>query len=806
MSTSSSTPTASGQVEAAGSAATVARSLGILSQLPGVDVAVDAVERGVLFLDTLRRRGNIYVEHVNAGEPDLLKFEHELVLDGRDLPRPCNYSLLHLSPPAGVEMDAEAAPVVVVDPRAGHGPGIGGFKKDSEIGVALRGGHPVYFVTFRPQPEEGQTLADIMAAEARFLEVVAERHPLAVSKPVVIGNCQAGWAVAMLAAARPELFGTTVLVGSPMSYWAGSSQMNPMRYSGATLGGAWLASLTADLNADRFDGAHLVQNFENLNPAHALWSKYHHLYAHVDTEAERFLDFERWWGGYFRMTGAEIETIVENLFVGNRLARGDMRIDGLPLDLRNTTSPVVCFASWGDNITPPPQALDWIIDTWGDERAIAAAGRTIVYVLHPNIGHLGIFVGGDIARKEHDQIVNSMDVIASLPPGLYEMKLDRKDGANPERWEELEPGSYSVEFVSRTMDDLRAVNPEGREEERLFSTVAQLSEINSAIYKTWVRPWLRPLASRALADAVTHLHPMRLQRQWISDVQPGSANLVKWADLVRSERHTLPADHPARQFEAQASQLVEIGLNLYRDLRDQAVVGWTRYAFGPFGLGAWLKPQPSDADRAAERAQADLARHRREVLPELGRGGLARAVCRIVQAGMQENHSVERRSLRLARQLADLYPNDEQGLAIDWAALVREEARVLAVAPQQALHAVIELLPTAEQREQALAVAAAVLMVDPQPDAPQYDVVERLMIYLGVDPDHVFARARQLVQPIEHPEPAGQGQPEPAAVRAPAVQASPAPAARPTPRRAAKATAAAVPARTRTSGRRSSTA
>jgi pimeloyl-ACP methyl ester carboxylesterase len=215
--TMSSLTSSHGQLATGGAAARVATGLGILTQIPGVDVAVDAFERGVLVLDTLRRRGNIYVEHVNDGAPALLKFEHELVLDGSSLPRPCNYSLLHLLAPAGVETDPAATPVVVVDPRAGHGPGIGGFKKDSEIGVALRGGHPVYFVTFRPQPEEGQTLADIMAAEARFLEVVAERHPQAVSKPIVIGNCQAGWAVAMLAAARPELFGATVLVGSPMS-------------------------------------------------------------------------------------------------------------------------------------------------------------------------------------------------------------------------------------------------------------------------------------------------------------------------------------------------------------------------------------------------------------------------------------------------------------------------------------------------------------------------------------------------------------------------------------------------------------
>lgn len=80
---------------------------------------------------------------------------------------------------------------MIIDPRAGHGAGIGGFKKDmaSQVGVALKGGHPVYFVGFRQMPEPGQTLARVTEAEAAFLREVARRHPSS-PRPVVIGNCQ----------------------------------------------------------------------------------------------------------------------------------------------------------------------------------------------------------------------------------------------------------------------------------------------------------------------------------------------------------------------------------------------------------------------------------------------------------------------------------------------------------------------------------------------------------------------------------------------------------------------------------------
>ena len=74
--------------------------------------------------------------------------------------------------PPGVEIDPKLRPFIVVDPRAGHGPGIGGFKSDSEIGVAFKAGHPCYFVGFLPDPMPGQTIEDIARAEAIFLEKV----------------------------------------------------------------------------------------------------------------------------------------------------------------------------------------------------------------------------------------------------------------------------------------------------------------------------------------------------------------------------------------------------------------------------------------------------------------------------------------------------------------------------------------------------------------------------------------------------------------------------------------------------------
>ena len=137
---------------------------------------VDAAQRTILYWDVMRRRGNQYLEHMAQKVPNVLHFGAELVMAGTSLERPVNYGLVRIVPPQGVTVDPKKRPFVVIDPRAGHGPGIGGFKPESQIGVALAAGHPCYFIGFLPQPVPGQTIEDVMEAEAAFLanEIISE--------------------------------------------------------------------------------------------------------------------------------------------------------------------------------------------------------------------------------------------------------------------------------------------------------------------------------------------------------------------------------------------------------------------------------------------------------------------------------------------------------------------------------------------------------------------------------------------------------------------------------------------------------
>lgn len=644
---------------------------------------VDSAERGVLFWDVLRQHGNTFLENTARGTPPVLIFVHDVLIDGRTLEHPCNYALMVIRAPQGVTIDPAKRPVVVVDPRAGQGAGVGGLKLDSEIGFALRAGHPVYFVGFYPEPVPGQTLEDIGEAESRFLEEVIRRHPGADKKPFVIGNCQAGWAVAGLAAVRPDLTGPVAFIGAPLSYWAGADTQNPMRYNGGVFGGTWPGNLLADLGGGLVDGAWFVQNFENLNPANTLWKKPYDLYSKVDTEGQRFLDFERWWGGFYLMTKKEYLQIVENLFAGNRLAGGIELPRGPKIDLKNITSPVVVFASWGDDISPPQQTLNWVDDVYGHEDRIVALGRVIVYMLAEDVGHLSIFVGGKVARKEHRELIDVMDMIGLLPPGLYEMVIEQRPRHGDPL--DIERDTYTVRFETRTVNDIRALNPDRRRGEALFSTVAQVSEIDSRLYETLCGPVVRALTTGATAELVRWLHPLRVRQYLLSDLNPSLATLPVLAGRVRQYRHPAPEDNAFLELERAASKQIIAALNNWRDLRDGWVELTVKLAYGPFGLGAFFSPEPllgaQAQTTAEEQAKAELAALR----GEFERGGFPEAVARMLIAVMKKRGVIDRRSFLIARELSEHRPDRPEISEADLHSLLARQALLMQLDPEAAL-------------------------------------------------------------------------------------------------------------------------
>ncbi len=668
--------------------------------VPGIfasafEYLLDSGQRSVLFMDVLRRRGEQYREHLAETVPHVLNYEVELIADGRTLKRPVNYGLVRVKPPAGVEIDATRRPFVVIDPRAGHGPGIGGFKADSEIGVAMKAGHPCYFIGFTPEPMPGQTIEDIARAEGTFIAKVIALHPEADGKPCVIGNCQAGWAVMILASLQPELFGPVIIAGAPLSYWAGVRGKFPMRYSGGLLGGSWLTALTSDLGGGKFDGAWLVQNFENMNPSNTLWTKQYNVYSKVDTEADRYLEFERWWGGHVNLNAEEIQFIVDELFVGNNLAAGRIKTsDGEVVDLRKIRSPIVVFCSKGDNITPPQQALDWILDLYKSTDEIRYYGQTIVYTVHETVGHLGIFVSGGVAKKEHAEFSSNIDLIDVLPPGLYEATFLAKseDTTNPD----LAHGKWIMRCEQRTLDDLRALGGNSPEDERRFATAKKVSEINLANYRTFVQPWVRAMTTPQMASWMRKLHPLRLSYEIFGGEGPLMKGVAKEAETIREHRKPAATGNPFLKAQEAMSEGIVSALDKWRDTQEAMSESMFLALYGSpvlqaaVGIDPNADPSPHP-EMSAEHRKALDARIA-ELKAKISNGGLRECGLRaLLYVGMARG-MVDERSLEALRRLR----KDDAGSRLtvaEFKILVREQFFMLLLDQEAALAAIPGMLP-----------------------------------------------------------------------------------------------------------------
>jgi pimeloyl-ACP methyl ester carboxylesterase/tellurite resistance protein len=678
---------------------------------------IDAAQRSAIYMDILIKRGDTYIEHLRSGQPPVLVFNYEMILNGRHFPRPVNYALVRIvdrrwkkeKAPVEGERRHQAIkhpelpkrPIVIIDPRAGHGPGIGGSSRDSEIGMALDSGFTVYFILFFTEPFPGQTLADVERAEVRFMEEIAKIHPYS-DTPVIMGNCQAGWAAALLCADRPDITGPLVLNGAPLSYWAGVEGANPMRYKGGLLGGIWLNMLLSDLGHGKFDGANLVANFESLNPANTLWTKKFNLYAQVDTEEERYLKFEKWWGGFFMMSEQEIYFIVNNLFVGNKLERGQLELhENETIDIRNIESPILVFASRGDNITPPQQALNWIPRVYGSVEALRRAGQVIIYIIHENIGHLGIFVSGSVARKEHNEIIGHFDMIDYLPPGLYEMVIEG----------DVKAGDFVAQFEERTMEDIAAMGDE-IDDEKSFEVVNAVSATNESLYGLFLRPWVRMWSTELSGELIRWLHPLRVQRYMISGMNPFLSPCKSAASLARANRKPVAPDNMFLAMEKNNSNYIKDVLNHYRDTRDRYQELLFQMMYDNDFVRALFLPADGQKDRTLPEDRQKYRAAPEKPLPEPDEGGFAEGLIRGIVAMIRSTPTISRRHYTLALDIAQTHRVLKKIRPNDFKRTLRAQARILENDEDRALKTMAVLIPNEADRLETVGLLRRIALAD----------------------------------------------------------------------------------------------
>ena len=352
------------------------------------------------------------------------------------------------------------------------------------------------------------------------------------------------------------------------------------------------------------------------------------------------------------------------------------------------------FCSWGDNITPPQQALDWVLDLYGTDRELITNGQTIVYTMHQNIGHLGIFVSGKVATKEHGEFVTCMEMIAVLPPGLYEAVITEVDEktVNPE----LVEGKYLFRLEARRLSDIRALGGNDAADAARFATAARVSEINLGLYQTMLAPAVRGVVTEQSAEAMRATHPNRMRFAAFSDHNPMMQPVKALAESVRAARKPVSADNPLLAMEQATSLWISSCLEVYGEFRDRMTETIFLNTYGSpllqamVGLGVQqTTPQHAERDLVREAREAQL---RAELEHRFEAGGVEEAVLRaLVQIRLAEG-SIDERGFAMLKLIRASRPAAERISLARFKEMLREQYLLVRLDEARALHTLPKLL------------------------------------------------------------------------------------------------------------------
>ncbi len=418
--------------------------------------------------------------------------------------------------------------------------------------------------------------------------------------------------------------------------------------------------------------------------------------------------------------------IVEQLFIGNKLARGEAELEpGRHLDLKFIRSPIVVFASKGDNITPPQQALNWIVDTYADENEIRIRGQRIVYMVHEKVGHLGIFVSSSIARKEHAEVTSTLKTLEALAPGLYEMKIDQSEGEGDDE-------RFVVSFHERKMSDILQVVPNDRELERGFGAVARLSRLGADLYEATARPLVQSLVTPQSAELLRETHPSRVSRRIFSDENPAMAAIGALAEPIRAQRQPVAADNPWLGWEKSLAAAITQGLDLWRDLRDSSY----ELSFLSLYGSPWMNWYGQPMAQARTRKKPEELRWLPTVqatLSAIGEGGFEAGVIRMLILLADSRGSVRRDRLERSAQVLSSEPPFATLSPQRRTDLIHEQSVIVEFEPEQALHSLPQLLPLPEQRRQAIELVRYILGDRDEMEPHSLRLLEAMEALLGQD-------------------------------------------------------------------------
>jgi hypothetical protein len=298
-----------------------------------------------------------------------------------------------------------------------------------------------------------------------------------------------------------------------------------------------------------------------------------------------------------------------------------------------------------------------------------------------------------VAAKDHAQFINNMELIDAMPPGLYEIVITDKPGT--ETSSHGEAGDFDLVIEERGLDDIRALGCNSLQDEREFAAVARVSELNNALYQTFVQPWIKMVSSPQVGRAVLELNPLRLGYSVLSDKNLMMRAVAPLADYVRAERSPASADNPFIAIQQQFSKAMVQALNVFRDVRDEHVERSFHAIYGsPLVQAACGISQndgpPRPRPGLSPSVLAAAEQEKRRLRGRIAEGNRLDAAARVLVYIGKAQHRIEKSTFDALRKLLLAYPEVSE---TEFKAAVREQWAILAVDERAAMEALPQLLP-----------------------------------------------------------------------------------------------------------------
>ena len=290
--------------------------------------------------------------------------------------------------------------------------------------------------------------------------------------------------------------------------------------------------------------------------------------------------------------------------------------------------------------------------------------------------------------------------------------------------------AYEVEFREHRLEEIvERLNRFKRKDEAAFEAVERVSDFNQKAYELIARPLLQATSNEASAKLMREMHPLRVERWSLSDLNPWLAWLGPTAEAVREQRAALDAESVPRQTEQAISEMISATLDCYRAVRDATSEALFFQTFGSMFALTMAEEQRDTSAGAAARASAS-----KEVvskaLASIEEGGYAAAAVRIgaLLARHGEPLPLERIALRkeLMTDYAELMPDLEPAA---WRRLRGEQEVIVRHAPEQALATLPKLLAARADRVRLLRLVEG-LMSDPRIEGFKPTAEQRAMVEL----------------------------------------------------------------------------